>query len=40
MIASGTQLSRYTLLELISEHPPAAEDQFPVQLWRGRDEIL
>ena len=40
MIQSGTTLSRYTLLELISEHASEEIDQFPVQLWRGRDEIL
>lgn len=40
MIGSGTTLSRYTLLELMSEHQPTEPDQFPVQLWCGRDEIL
>ena len=40
MIQSGTILSRYTLLELVSEHSPTRPDQFKVQLWRGRDEIL
>lgn len=40
MIQSGTTLSRYTLLELVSEHLPSGPDQFLVQLWRGRDEIL
>lgn len=44
MIGSGTKFNRYTLLELISEHTPAlpgqSTGQFPVQLWRGRDDIL
>ncbi len=40
MIQSGSTLSRYTLLDLISEHQPVESEQFPVQLWRGRDEIL
>lgn len=40
MITSGTQLGRYTLTELISENAPTNSDQFPVQLWRGHDEIL
>jgi hypothetical protein len=40
MINSGTTLSRYTLLELISEHAATEPGQFTVQLWRGRDEIL
>lgn len=40
MIHSGTTLSRYTLLELISEHAPTQPGQFTVQLWLGRDEIL
>ena len=40
MIQSGTTLSRYTLLDLISEHPPLDAGQFPVQLWRGRDNTL
>ncbi len=40
MIGSGTKFNRYTLLELVSEHPPLNRDQFTVQLWRGRDDIL
>ncbi len=40
MIGSGTKFNRYTLLEIISEHPPVDGGQFPVQLWRGRDDIL
>lgn len=40
VITSGTQLGRYTLTELISEHAPLNPNQFPVQLWRGRDEVL
>jgi hypothetical protein len=40
MIQSGTKFGRYTLLELVSEHWPTGPDQFPVQLWLGRDQIL
>ena len=40
LVTSGTQLGRYTLTELISEHAPQNSNQFPVQLWRGRDEVL
>jgi hypothetical protein len=40
MIQSGTTFGRYTLQELVSEHWPTGPDQFPVQLWLGRDEIL
>ena len=40
MIGSGTKFNRYTLLEIISEHPPVDSGQFAVQLWRGRDDIL
>ncbi len=40
MIGSGTKFNRYTLLEIISEHPPVDGGQFTVQLWRGRDDIL
>lgn len=40
MISSGTKFNRYTLLEIVSEHPPVNSGQFTVQLWRGRDDIL
>lgn len=40
MITGGTELGRYTLTELISENAPINPDQFPVQLWRGHDQIL